>query len=553
MRYIIVGGVAAGASFACRLRRLDEFAEIIIYEKTNFVSYANCGLPYYISSVIDDKSKLTLQTPASLKARFNIDVYVSHEVISVEKEEKRVKVKNLINDEEFYDNYDRLILAPGSEAIKLTNNSRRIHELKTVEDSIKIKDIINKLNVKKATIIGGGFIGLEIAENLVHAGIKVTLIEGKSHVLANFDSEMASFIHHELRKNGVRLLLNKMVKEVNEDDNKVIIKLENEMIVSDLLIQAIGVKPNSSLAKNANLDLDIRGTIKINENYKTNDESIYALGDVIALDSLIDNSRVSIPLAGFANREGRELASYFLLNKKNDIKALGTSILKVFNLSAASTGFNEEQLINKKIPYEKIYLCPTNHASYYPGSTILNIKVLFNKTDYKILGAQIVGEEGVDKRIDVLAMAIKGNMIVYDLANAELSYAPPFGSAKDPINMIGFIAENLKNGLVDQFYFEEIETLQKDSNNLFIDVRSENEYKEGHIPNFINIPLDELRAKLDLIDKNKNIYLNCQSALRSYIALRILVQRGYKCKHLAGGYRIFQSFFEDQEFIKNQK
>ena len=553
MKYIIVGGVAGGASFACRLRRLDEFAEIKIYEKTKFVSYANCGLPYYISGVIQNKESLTLQTPQSLKARFNIDVFVSHEVIQIDKDNKRVLIKDLNNGTQFYENYDKLILSPGSEAIKLVNNTERIFELKTVEDSYRIKEFVIKKEPKKAIIIGGGFIGLEIAENLKESNIDVTLIEGRNHVLANLDPEMASFVHHELRRNGINLVLNKMVKEIKEDDNNVYVKYDNVTLKCDFLIQAVGVRPNSNLAKNANLDLDIRGTFKTDDCFLTSEKDIYAIGDAIALYSFFDDTKVNIALAGLANKEGRELASQFVLKKKSDIKPLGTSILKIFSLAAASTGLTEEQLKQKKINYEKIYLCPANHASYYPNASTLNIKVLFDKDNYQILGAQIVGESGVDKRIDVIALAIQAKLPIYELAKAELSYAPPFGSAKDPINMIGYISENLKNKLVEQFHIEDIESLKKDKNNLFIDVRSEDEYQSGHIDGAINIPLDELRNHLNEIDKNKMLCINCQSALRSYIACRILSQYGFKCKHLSGGYRIYSNYMNDLRFIKEGK
>lgn len=553
MKFIIVGGVAGGASFACRLRRLDEFAEIKIYEKTKFVSYANCGLPYYISGVIQNKESLALQTPQSLKARFNIDVFVSHEVIQIDKDNKRVLIKDLSNGTQFYENYDKLILSPGSEAIKLTNNTGRIFELKTVEDSYKIKDFVLKKEPKKAIIIGGGFIGLEIAENLMESNIDVVLIEGRNHVLANLDPEMASFVHHELRRNGINLVLNKMVKEIKEEDNNVYVKYDDVTLKCDLLIQAVGVRPNSNLAKDANLELDIRGTFKTNDYFLTSEKDIYAIGDAIALNSFFDDAKVNIALAGLANKEGRELASQFMLKKKSDIKPLGTSILKIFSLAAASTGLNQEQLKQKKINYEKIYLCPANHASYYPNASTLNIKVLFDKDNYQILGAQIVGECGVDKRIDVIALAIQAKLPIYELAKAELSYAPPFGSAKDPINMVGYICENLKNKLVDQFHIEDIESLKKDKNNLFIDVRNEDEYQSGHIDGAINIPLDELRNHLNEINKNKTLCINCQSALRSYIACRILLQYGFKCKHLSGGYRIYSNYMNDLKLIKEGK
>lgn len=545
MNYIIVGGVAAGASFACRLRRLDENSNITIFEKSNYVSYANCGLPYYISSVIKEKSSLTLQTPNSLKKRFNIDVFVNHEVIKINKEKKSIIVKNLLTntDKEFF--YDRLILALGAEAIKLTSNSSRIFELKTVEDSFKIKDYVINNNIKTATVIGGGFIGLEISENLVKLGIKVNLIEGRRHVLGNIDFDLSTFVHEELRKNDVNLFLNKMVRNIIEENDFILTSLDDLEIRSDILIQAIGVKPNSKLAFDSNLKLDFKNTIAVNDVYQTSDENIFAIGDVIALNSFFDNSKVNITLAGLANKEGRDLASFFALNNINEIKPLGTSILKLFNLSIGSVGLTEEQLKQKNIIYDKVYLSPFNHATYFPNSKMLFIKVLFDKNNFELLGAQIIGEEGVDKRIDVLATCIKAHLKGYELGSLELSYAPPFASAKDPINMIGYMIENLKNNLVKQFYVEDLDKILTNSNNLVIDVRTKEEYDEDHIKESINIPLDDLRDNLSKINKNKTIYLICYSALRSYIASRILSQKGYNCFHLAGGFRLFKSIKYD--------
>lgn len=545
MRYIIIGGVAGGASFACRLRRLDEKAEIIIYEKSNFVSYANCGLPYYISSTIDSKAKLTLQTPASLKARFNIDVFVNSEVTKIDKKTRKIEIKNLKSGETSIDTYDKLIISTGAEAFKIAPLSERIFELKTVEDTLKLKDFIDEKKVKTATIIGGGFIGLEIAENLVKKGIKVTLLEGANHCLANLDKEMASFVHDELRVNGIDLKLKSMVKEVKEDNDKVIVKYNEETLTSDILIQAIGVKPASDLAKNAGLELDIKGSIKIDNNFKTSDENIFAIGDVTAVHSFIDDSINYIPLAGLANKEGRELATHLVKGKETDIKALGTSILKIFSLAVASTGFSEETLKRKNIEYSKIYLCPANHATYYPNSSMLNMKILFSPSDYRILGAQIVGHDGVDKRIDLLAFAIKFNVKAYDLTKLELSYAPPFSSAKDPLNMAGYMTENLKEGLVKQFFAEDVASMLNDKTNYFVDVRTKMEYDLAHIEGSVNIPLDELRNHLDELPINKNICLICQSALRSYIGARILTQHGFKVSHLAGGFRFYSQYLKD--------
>lgn len=541
MKYVVIGGVAGGASFACRLRRLDEFAEIKIYEKSNFVSYANCGLPYYISSTIDDKGKLTLQTPASLKARFNIDVFINSEVVEVFPNEHKILIKNLTSAEFFCDNYDKLIISTGAEAIKIAPLSNKIFELKTVEDTLKIKSYIEHNDVKSAAIIGGGFIGLEILENLAWLKIKTTLIEAQNHCLANLDSEMASLVHDELKRNGVDLRLNTLVKEIKEEKDAVVLVTEKDEIKADILIQAIGVKPASAFLKDK-LKLGFRNTIETDDNFLTSQKDIYAIGDVTSVESLIDKERSYIPLAGLANKEGRELANELIFNKHSLVNALGTSILKLFKLEIASTGFNEAKLKEKGIEYEKIYLTPSNHASYYPGSTLLTIKFLFNKETYDILGAQLIGENGADKRIDIIASMMKFKIKAYQLKDLELAYAPPFGSAKDPINMIGYMVENLKNGLVEQFYAEDIESIKKDENAILLDVRSKEEYELSHIESSINIPVDELRSKLTSLDKSKKLYLICLSAIRSYIGCRILTQRGYKCSHLAGGFRIFELY-----------
>lgn len=545
-KYIIVGGVAGGASFACRLRRLDENADIVIYEKSNFVSYANCGLPYYLSKTIANPSSLTLQTPQSLKARFNIDVYVNSEVIGIDREKHLVKVKSLVDGTVKTDCYDKLILSPGAEAIKLTENAENVFELKTVEDSLRLRRYIEEKNPRKAAVIGGGFIGVEAAENLVESGLEVTLIEGKDHVLANFDSDMASFIHEELLSHKVKLLLSTKVESIERKQSKVIVHTDKGEVEPDLLIQALGVRPANQLATSCSLPTEIRGCIKTGSNFQTDDPDIFAIGDAIALDSFIDGSRMNLALAGVANKEGRELASNFGNISKSEVRPLGTSIIKVFGLTAGAIGFTEGQLEQKGIPYDKVYLSPFNHASYYPGASLLYIKLLFGKGDYAILGAQIVGGEGVDKRIDVLSVAMRNKMKAYELKELELSYAPPFGSAKDPINMIGYMVENIKNGLVEQFYATDILKLQKDPNCLLVDVRSEAEYALGHIEGSINIPIDELRLHLGELPKDKKICLICLSAVRSYIGCRILNQRGFKSAHLAGGYRFYKAFAGDK-------
>lgn len=548
MKYVIVGGVAGGASFACRLRRLSEEAEIVIYEKSHFVSYANCGLPYYVSSTIEEPRKLTLQTPESLKARFNIDVHVDNEVLSIDRERHVVLVKDLKTGKTFEDSYDELILSPGAEAIHLAPLGKRIYQLKTVEDSLRLRSDIEREGIESAIVIGGGFIGLEIAENLSEAGLHVVLLEGRDHVLNTLDSEMAAFVQKELRLHDIELVLSTKVEEIEETEDHVEVRTDRKGIVEcQILIQAVGVLPSSKLAQDCQLDLDIRKTIRTDSDFTTSDKNIHALGDAIALDSALDGSRVNIALAGLANKEGRELANHLVLGKEVHLQPIGTSILKVFSLSVGSTGFTESQLRQKGVSFDKLYLSPSDHATYYPGSSTMVIKVLFSPETRHLLGAQIVGKNGVDKRIDVLATAIHFDAKVEDLQFLELSYAPPFSSAKDPINLIGQMAENLKEGLVKQFFFDEVDELRKNPDVLFVDVRTPMEYRLGHIEGSFNIPVDELRKRYGELPKDKEIALICESALRSYVAYRFLAQKGYSCRHLAGGYRIYATWKEEEE------
>ena len=535
MRYIIVGGVAGGASFACRLRREDEEAEIVIYEKSGFVSYANCGLPYFLSGTIKEKQNLVLQTPVSLHKRFNLEVYVHSEVISIDPKGHTVSVKNLLDGSIKTDHYDKLILSPGAEAIRLVPLSERVYELKTVEDAYRLQGFLAAYKPNNAIVVGGGFIGVETLENLVEAGLEVTLVEGKSHCLANFDADMARFVEGEMERHGVKVMTNTKVEAIEDGANEVKVATDKGNFTTDLLVQAVGVRPASSLAKQAGLELGIRNTIKVDKHYQTSDRDIYAIGDATSVISGIDAEPAYIALAGLANKEGRELASFLATGKDFAISGLGTSVLKVFDLAAGSTGFIEEQLKAKGMDYDKIYLSPANHATYYPGASTLLMKVLFNH-EGAILGAQVVGKEGVDKRIDVLSMVIKNQLGYQALKEAELSYAPPFGSAKDPINMAGFMIENILTGRVKQFFREDLPAIQADPHNLLVDVRTKAEYDAFHIAGAINIPVDELRDRLSELPKDRHIRLLCHSAIRSYIAARILAQMGYECSHLSGGY-----------------
>lgn len=546
MKTIIIGGVAGGATCAARLRRLDEYMKITMYEKSGYISYANCGLPYYIGGVIENKMELTLQTPQSFKARFNVDVKVNCEVIKIDPKNKEVIIKDLINNKEFKDNYDKLVIATGANAI-IPNISGKEYGfvIKNLEDTFLIDNYIKENKVKKAVVVGGGFIGLEMVENLVHKGIAVTLVERASQVLLPIDYEMASFIHNELRANKVNLKLNKELVSINKENGVFKVNLADEEIDSDLVVFALGVRPNSSLASDIGLNLGIKKSIKVNKYLETSIKDIYACGDVVEIKNHLTNEDSLFSLAGPANKQARIVADNICGLKREYKGALGTSIIKCFNYDVAFVGLNERSIKEKNIKYNKIYLSPNNHASYYPNRSPLNIKILFSLPEYKILGAQIIGSNGVDKRIDILSLAIYNNIPLVMLKDVDFAYAPPYSSAKDPINMAAFIADNLVLGKLKQFYIEDIKSLLILNDGFFLDVRTKKEYEAGHIEGFINFPLDELRQNVPNIPKNKKVYVMCQSALRSYIACKILSNLGYDCYNLAGGYRLFASVYLD--------
>lgn len=554
MKIIIVGGVAGGASCAARLRRLDEKAEIVIYEKTNYISYANCGLPYYVGNVITDENNLTLQTPKSFKSRFNIDVNVNHEVVSIDPHKKEVCVKNLKTNDLFIDKYDKLVLSPGAKPIVLPfyKESNNSFIIRTVEDTFKIKNYLNNNIVKSAVIIGGGFIGVEMAENLIGLGIDVSLVQLDDHLLLNLDKDTASFVHSECRKNGIKLYLNTEVVDIKKEDNKNIVIFKNgKKLVCDILVCSVGVVPDSILAKNANLKLGIRGSIKVNKSMQTSDSNIYAVGDAVEVKNIITNEESLVSLAGPATKQGRIAADNICGINSEYNGSLASSIIKVFDLSVASTGINETICQRLGLKYNKVVLTPVSHASYYPGSKAITLKIIYEKDSKRMLGAQVIGYEGVDKRIDVLATAIMANIKATSLKDLDLSYAPPYSSSKDPVNMAGFIIDNLENDLVKQFYYEDLNSLLK-KDVILLDTRTVAEYERGHAEGFINIPLDNLRERFDELDKNKEVYIMCQSGLRSYIASRILVQNGYIAYNFSGGYRLYSSMKNDEiqpEFI----
>lgn len=555
MKIVIVGGVAGGASAAARLRRLNEKAEIIVFEKSGYVSYANCGLPYYIGGVITDKNELTLQTPESFWQRFHIDVRVKHQVTSINRDKKTVTVKNLVSGDVFEESYDKLILSTGAKPAKpkLENiENDKIFTLRTVEDTFKIYDFAEKSNPKTATVIGGGFIGLETAENLAHRGIKVTLVEYADHVLAPFDFDMACQLHNVLKANGIELMLKTGVTGFEEKDGKIVSKTTNgDCIESDMVLLAIGVVPDTELAQKAGLELGIKNSITVNDNMLTSDKDIYAVGDAVEVNHFVTHQKTLIALAGPANKQGRIAADNICGIKSTYKGSQGSSVMKLFNITAASTGINESLAKGLGIKYNKVVLTPLSHASYYPDAQSMTLKLIYEEDTLCILGAQIVGYNGVDKRIDVIATAIRAGMKATDLRELDLAYAPPYSSAKDPVNMAGFMVENIVTDKVKQFHYEDLEIVSQDGNAFLLDTRTAYEYRFGHADGFINIPVDDLRNRLNEISKDKKIYVMCQSGLRSYIACRILSQYGYDCYNFSGGYGFYETIEKGKMQNKN--
>ncbi len=554
MKVVIIGGVAGGATAAARIRRLDEKAEIVVFEKSGFISYANCGLPYYIGGTIEDKDELTLQTPESFYYRFNVNMKVHHEVIEINTDRKTVTVKNLLTCEIFEESYDKLLISTGARPVKPPFDgidSNKIFTLRTVEDTFKIKEYVDERKPESAVVVGGGFIGIEVVENLRQLGVNVTLVEAAKQLMAPFDSDMVSFIHAEVRKNGINLKLDTMVEGFAETENGIDVKLKNApSLHADMVVMAIGVSPDTYLAKSAGLTLGIKDSIVVNDKMQTSVPDIYAVGDAVQIKNFVTDSDTLISLAGPANKQGRIAADNICGGNSRYKGGQGSSVIKIFDITAAATGINEKNAKENGINYEKVILSPMSHAGYYPGGTVMTMKVIFEKETYRILGAQIVGFQGVDKRIDVLATAVRAGMKAYELAELDLAYAPPYSSAKDPVNMAGFIIENIKNGIVKQWYYEDIETLPRDGSVTLLDTRTPYEYNMGHIPDFKNIPVDELRGRLSELDKSKPVYVICQSGLRSYIASRILTGNGFDAYNFSGGFRFYNAVHNDMVLNK---
>lgn len=545
MKTIIIGGVAGGASAAARLRRLDETSEIIVLERGEYVSFANCGLPYYIGGVITNQNNLTLQTPESFCSRFHIDVRVNSEAVKINPETQTVTVQNLKSGKSYEESYDNLILSPGAEPIKPNIagiNIDFVFTLRNIPDTLKIKEYIKSAMPKSAVVVGGGYIGVEMAENLKEAGLEVSIIELADHLIAPLDFDMAADVHRYIKSKGVHLYLNNGVKEINSHT----VLLQNGEINADMVIMSVGVRPETTLAKDCGIRTNHRGSIMVDQNMRTNIPHIYAVGDAVEVEDFITKSPAFIPLAGPANKQGRIAADNIagLSSKYNGTQ--GSAVLKLFDMTVATTGINEKSAKAAGIDYDKTFIYSGSHASYYPGGSNMSIKALWDKQTLKILGAQIVGFDGVDKRMDVLATAIRFGAKITDLAELELCYAPPFGSAKDPVNMLGFVAENVISGKIKQFFWDDVENLLRDGSVTLLDVRTATEVQRGKIDGFINIPLDSLRERISEIPKDKPVYVHCHSGLRSYIACRILSGNGYECFNLAGGWRLYESAINEK-------
>lgn len=550
MKVVIVGGVAGGATAAARLRRLDESAEIVVFERSGYVSYANCGLPYYIGGIITDRAELTLQTPESFWRRFRVDMRVHHEVTAIHPDTKTVDVKNLATGEVFAESYDKLILSPGARPTQPALPGvgiDRLFTLRTVEDTLKLREFIEQHHPRSAVLAGGGFIGIELVENLRELGLDVTVVQRPKQLLNPLDADMAAFLHAQLREKGVKLMLGRTVEGFAADGDRVNVLIKDEApLTADMVVLAIGVTPDTGLARDAGLELGIKGSIVVNDRMETSVPDIYAVGDAVQVKHSVTGQDTLLSLAGPANKQGRIAADNICGGDSRYLGSQGSSVIKVFDMTIAATGVNEKTARQAGIDCDKVFLSPMSHAGYYPGGKVMTMKVVFEKGTYRLLGAQIVGYEGVDKRIDVLATAIHAGLTGPQLKDLDLAYAPPYSSAKDPVNMAGFMIENLSRGLVDQFFPEDVDALPRDGSATLLDVRTPGEYAAGHAEGFVNLPVDDLREHLAEIPADKPVYLICQSALRSYIACRILAQHGLRCSHLSGGWRLYEAVMRDR-------
>lgn len=549
LKVVVVGGVAGGASAAARLRRVNEDAEIILFEKGEYISFANCGLPYYIGEVIQEKDKLVVQTPEAMNKRFNIDVRVNSEVTKIFPDKKMVEIFNSKDGTTYTETYDKLILSPGAEPVRPPLpgiDSDRVFTLRNIPDTYKIKDFVDSMKPKRAVVVGAGFIGLEVAENLHARGVKVTVVELAEHVIGPLDLDMAALVHQHMKSKDVEFYLKDGVKSLSNTKAFTVVELTSgRSLKADMVILGIGVKPESKLAVDAGLKTGKTGGILVDENMLTSNPDIYAVGDAVEVKDYINGNPALIPLAGPANKQGRIAANNICGIVEKYEGTQGTSIVKVFDITVAITGNNEKILKRNNIEYEKSFTHSGSHAGYYPGAIPMAIKLIFDKKNGKVLGAQIIGYEGVDKRIDVIATAIRAGMTVYDLEKLELAYAPPYSSAKDPVNMAGYTAANILKGDSEIFHWDEVNSVDR-SKSVFVDVRDEVEVSLGTIEGSINIPLDDLRNRLEVLPKDKELLVYCQVGLRGYVAYRILKQKGFKVKNLSGGYKTYQLAVQKQ-------
>ena len=555
MKVVIVGGVAGGATAAARIRRLNEQAEIVVFERSGYISYANCGLPYYIGGVITDPEELTLQTPESFFSRFRVDMKVRHEVTAIHPDRKTVSVINLETGETFEESYDKLLLSPGAKPTQPRLPGvglSKLFTLRTVEDTFRIKEYIQKNKPGSAVLAGGGFISLELAENLRELGMEVTIVQRPKQLMNPFDPDMAAFIHAEVRKHGVELALGHTVEGFEEKDGGVDVLLKDEVpLHADMVVLAIGVSPDTGLAKDAGLELGIKGSIVVNDRMETSVPDIYAVGDAVQVKHFVTGQDALISLAGPANKQGRIAADNICGGDSRFKGSQGSSVVKVFDMTAATTGVNETNAKKAGLDVDTVILSPMSHAGYYPGGKVMTIKVVFEKETYRLLGAQIVGYEGVDKRIDVIATAIHAGMKATELKDLDLAYAPPYSSAKDPVNMAGFMIDNIANGVLKQWHQADVDKLPGDGSVTLLDTRTAKEFAHGHIDGFTNIPVDELRERLGELDKGKPVFVICQSGLRSYIACRILSGNGFECYNFSGGFRFYDTVTHDRCLIES--
>lgn len=548
-KILIVGGVAGGASAAARLRRLDEKADIVLLERGEFISYANCGLPYYIGGEITSREALTLQTPESFRQRFRVDVRVQSEAVAIDREAKTVTVHDLAGGKTYEEPYDTLILSMGAEPARPPVpglDSERVFTLRSIPDTVRIREFIESRNVTSAVVMGGGYIGVEMAENLHARGIKVTIVEMQDQVIAPLDYDMACDVHRHIESKGVRLELGAAVSAIEDTGDGLCVHTSAGDIAADLLISATGVAPESVIAREAGLTCNARGGIVTDENMGTSDPDIYAVGDAVEVTEYVTGEKVMIPLAGPANKQGRIAADHICGRETEYHGTQGSSVLRVFDMTVATTGVNEKMAKAHGLSYDKSFTYSTSHAGYFPGAMGMSVKLMFERDTGRVLGAQITGFDGVDKRCDVIATAIRFDATVRDLTELELCYAPPYSSAKDPVNMAGFVAENILDGLVRTFHWHDVREILTADGNVLLDVRTPMEFGRGHIRGSVNIPLDSLRDRLAELDAGKRYYVTCQVGLRGYLACRILNQHGFETRNLSGGYRLYHSIYGDE-------